>query len=140
MIQQPAGTLRGALLSKGAWGQAARSDGGACGASPGPDGLCFWHDPARHQEMVEVRGFVPIGSDWAVGMRSTPPLNARLVIARDSSSDCHDWRHTRVFYRISTVVGDGATTGYGGPTQCLVTTSFRLPGPIKFATHRCPTA
>jgi hypothetical protein len=48
MMQQPAGTPRGALLSKGAWGQAARSDGGACGAPPGPEGLCFWHDPAQH--------------------------------------------------------------------------------------------
>ena len=53
MIQQPAGAPGGALLSKRAC-QAARSDGGACGAPPGPEGLCFWHDPAQHQEMVEA--------------------------------------------------------------------------------------
>ena len=53
MMQQSAGTPRGALLSKGTC-QAARSDGGACGAPPGPEGLCFWHDPAQHQEMVKA--------------------------------------------------------------------------------------
>ena len=46
-------TPPGALLSKGAC-QATRSDGGDCGAPPGLNGLCFWHDPERRQERVEA--------------------------------------------------------------------------------------
>ena len=81
MIQQPAGTPRGALLSKGAC-QAARSDGGACGAPPGPEGLCFWHDPAQHQEMVEAarKG----GSRTSLNLPVSQPLEtsqARGVLA-----------------------------------------------------------
>ena len=51
MTGNGAGTPQGALLSKGAC-EALRSDGGTCGAPPGPEGLCFWHDPAQRQEMV----------------------------------------------------------------------------------------
>jgi len=60
MTQTTATTTQGALLtppeallSKGAC-QATRSDGGDCGAPPGVNGLCFWHDPERRQERVEA--------------------------------------------------------------------------------------
>ena len=44
---------RGTILSNEAC-RARRSDGGVCGAPPGSEGRCFWHDPARRQEMLEA--------------------------------------------------------------------------------------
>ena len=44
------GTPQGSLLSKLC--QASRSDGAPCGAPPGKQGLCFWHDPERREEML----------------------------------------------------------------------------------------
>ena len=53
MTSDGAGTPQGAILSKGTC-QSTRSDGAPCEAPPGENGLCFWHDPARRQEMVEA--------------------------------------------------------------------------------------
>lgn len=53
MTGNGAAAPQGAMLSNGAC-QATRSDGAPCGAPPGPEDLCFWHDPARRREMVEA--------------------------------------------------------------------------------------
>ncbi len=68
MTSNGAGTPQGAILSKGAC-QATRSDGGACGAPSGTEGLCFWHDPTRRQAMVEAarRGGARKSLDLPVG-------------------------------------------------------------------------
>ncbi len=44
---------QGALLSKGTC-LATRTDGAACGAPPGEQGYCFFHDPSRREELLEA--------------------------------------------------------------------------------------
>ena len=44
---------QGALLSKGIC-LATRTDGAACGAPPGEQGYCFFHDPSRREELLEA--------------------------------------------------------------------------------------
>ena len=43
----------GALLSKPIC-DGMRADGAPCGAPPGRNGLCFWHDPERREDRLEA--------------------------------------------------------------------------------------
>ena len=63
----------GALLSKPTC-QSARTDGEPCGAPPGQDGHCFWHDPEQRSARLEAskKG----GSRKALPLPEGRPLEA----------------------------------------------------------------
>ena len=64
---------QGALLSKGTC-LATRTDGAACGAPPGEQGYCFFHDPQRREELLAAcsKG----GSRRTVSLPVDRPLDA----------------------------------------------------------------
>ena len=70
-----------ALLSKGVCG-GVRPDGNPCGAPPGQNGLCFWHDPDRREDRLEAarRGGSRKALQLPVG-KALNPEEARGMLA-----------------------------------------------------------